>query len=146
MYTYSPTATRTGHRMVVLESAVKKGWEIWSLDVSTAFLKRWMFDDMNKSGFSRQPCALISPADVWNLLSEIEPQNKTYKLAARNPELYCLELEKAAYGLKDAPSLWNLEAVLFLVSELKYVRSSHDSWVCFIVFRMAEWWSSSAFM
>jgi hypothetical protein len=36
-------------------------------------------------------------------------------------------LDKAAYGLKDAPLLWNLKAVLVLVSDLAYVRSSHDS-------------------
>ena len=51
----------------------------------------------------------------------------SFKLAARNPELYCLELDKAAYGLKDAPLLWNLKAVLVLVTEFNYLRSSHDS-------------------
>ena len=126
MYTYSPTATRTGHRMVVVEASLK-GWEIWSLDVSTAFLKGWTFEEMNKSGFKRQPCALRLPTDVWELLAELEPSNKLFKFAARNPELYCLELDKAAYGLKDAPLLWNLKAVLVLVSELQYIRSSHDS-------------------
>jgi hypothetical protein len=64
---------------------------------------------------------------VWELLAEIEPTNKLFKLASRNPELYCLELDKAAYGLKDAPLLWNLKAVLVLVSDLAYIRSSHDS-------------------
>ena len=100
MYTYSPTATRTGHRMVVIEASLK-GWEIWSLDVSTAFLKGWTFEEMNKSGFKRQPCALRLPTDVWELLAELEPSNKLFKLAARNPELYCLELDKAAYGLAN---------------------------------------------
>ena len=36
MFTYSPTATRTGHRLVILQAAFQE-WEVWSLDVSTAF-------------------------------------------------------------------------------------------------------------
>ena len=30
MHTYSPTATRTGHKMVAFESA-RRGWQFWSL-------------------------------------------------------------------------------------------------------------------
>jgi len=125
--------------MVVVEASLK-GWEIWSLDVSTAFLKGWTFEEMNKSGFKRQPCALRLPTDVWELLAELEPSNKLFKLAARNPELYCLELDKAAYGLKDAPLLWNLKAVLVLVSELQYIRSSHDSCLFYRVSEAGSWW------
>jgi hypothetical protein len=36
--TSSPTATRTGHRMVMSISA-RKRWQLWSLDISAAFLK-----------------------------------------------------------------------------------------------------------
>ena len=36
--------------------------------------------------------------------------------------------------MKDAPLLWNLRTVLVLVSELLYVRSSHDSCLFYRVF------------
>ena len=40
--------------------------------------------------------------------------------------LWCIELLKGAYGLKDAPLLWNLKLVAVLVDELKLLRSAHD--------------------
>lgn len=124
LHTYSPTATRLGHKLVCVQCAIN-GWELWSLDVSTAFLKGWTFDEMNKHGFNRQPCAFVVPKGLWEILSSLEPD--TYAEATKHPHEYCFELCKAAYGLKDAPLLWNLRAVLVLVDELGFKRSCHDS-------------------
>jgi hypothetical protein len=108
-------------------------WEVWSLDVSTAFLQGWTFSEMRDAGCQRQPCALVLPKDVWLFLLRCDPTNKYYKAACNDPELHCLMSDKAAYGLKDAPLLWNLRAVLVLTGELGFTRSSHDVCLFYLV-------------
>ena len=137
LHTYSPTATKVGHRMVILKGA-EKGWEIWSLDVSTAFLKGFTFDELlnteiGGNKFKRQPCALRLPADVWQLFHELDPKNPYYQRAAESPELYSLVLDKCVYGLKDAPLLWSLKAVFILINELGLLRSKHDVCVFYLL-------------
>ena len=133
MHTYSPAATKLGHRMVAFEAA-RNGWEIWSLDVSTAFLKGATFSELNMESMlhstfghtKRQPCALKLPVDVWELLCKLEPRNKYFKQAKDNPSQHCFVLDKAVYGLKDAPLLWFLRAFVILVEKLGLIRSKHD--------------------
>ena len=122
LHTAAPTATRLGHRMVVLTS-VLRGWELWSLDVSTAFLQGWSFSELKESGYERQPCAFKAPGNTLDLLAELDP---SFKTASKQPDMFCLELDKAAYGLKDAPLLWNLRFAKFILS-VGFVRSPHDS-------------------
>ena len=43
--TYSPTATRTGHRMIAAAAALRR-WTLASLDISTAFLQGWTYAEM----------------------------------------------------------------------------------------------------
>jgi hypothetical protein len=121
MHTYSPTATRLGHKMAAMMNAIN-GWELWFLEVPTAFLKGGSFEDMNKAGFARQPCAFFPPSDVYPIWAEFD---KDFKKALACPKEWCVVLKKAADGLKDAPLLWNLCAVPTLTDELGGVLPPH---------------------
>jgi hypothetical protein len=126
--TASPTASRIAHRLIYLLS-VENSWGLESLDVSTAFLQGWTFQELREAGFERQPVAFVPPPDVWNLLAKLDP---SYAPIASAPNEYCLELFKSAYGLKDAPLLWNLRVVSFILS-LGLVQSKHDSCVLYLI-------------
>ena len=104
LQTSSPTATRLGHKMILAYAAYIKA-DLWSLDVSTAFLQGWTLDDVNASGHQRQACALILPHGCWELFAGLD---KRFQKAASDPSNYCLMLRKSVYGLKDAPLLWCL--------------------------------------
>ena len=97
----SPTATRLGHRLILQTSASKK-WSLTSLDVSTAFLQGFSFDQLPEK-VKRQPCAFVPPPDVFDILSEIDP---VWRDAAKEPGKFVFELQKSVYGLKDAPLMW----------------------------------------
>ena len=122
LHTASPTASRIGHRMVSLMCAIQ-GWEILSLDIATAFLQGWTFQEMGEAGFERQRCAFKPPAGVFEALAAL---SDVFKAACADPSRWCLELQKAAYGLKDAPLLWFLCITAFLKS-LLLRPSVHDS-------------------
>ena len=128
--TSSPTASRLGHRIILLLAAILKA-PIWSLDISTAFLQGWTFSDMANAGYDRQPVAMFLSAEIWSILASLCPGERLFKEAARNPELFCYCLDKAAYGLKDAPLLWNLRLVQVLTKQLGLKRSPHDACVFF---------------
>jgi hypothetical protein len=51
--------------------------------------------------------------------------DKVWEAAALQPNLYLFKLEKAAYGLKDAPLMWYVAINQHLLS-LNYQRTSHD--------------------
>ena len=104
---------------------------LWSLDISTAFLQGWSFSDMAEAGYNRQPVAMYLSAEIWGILASLCPKEPLFKEAARHPELYCYCLNKAAYGLKDAPLLWNLRLVQVLTKQLGLKRSPHDACVFF---------------
>jgi hypothetical protein len=127
LHTSSPTATRLGRRLV-LHWAAEHGWQVASLDVSTAFLQGWTFDQLKSAGYERQPCSFRPPANVWDMLAKINPS--LFSQAAADPSQYCLELSTAAYGLKDAPLLWNLRIALTL-RQADLRASRHDSCVFF---------------
>jgi hypothetical protein len=116
----SPTATRLGHRIVAQTSASRK-WPLESLDISTAFLQGFRFDDLPK-GVTRQPCAFSPPSGTFALLAKLDP---VWADAAAHPELYLFQLDKAAYGLKDAPLMWWIAINTYLV-DLGYKNTSHD--------------------
>jgi hypothetical protein len=124
LQTSAPTATRLGHRIIVLACTLHR-WPLWSLDVSTAFLQGWTFDELRESGYERQPCAFIPPSNTMELLGEI---SENFRAVAKLGIQHCIELSKAAYGLKDAPLLWNLRFAKFLIN-IGFVRSPHDSCV-----------------
>ena len=127
--TASPTASRVAHRLIYFW-VVQNRWTIESLDVSTAFLQGWTFAELREAGFERQACAFVPPDDVWPMLVKLDPS--TYTEAFKNQHAWVIELLKAAYGLKDAPLLWNLRVISFLLS-LGLQRSHHDGCLLFSV-------------
>ena len=130
--TASPTASRLAHRLIYIFS-VQNCWPLESLDVSTAFLQGWSFDELRAAGFERQPVAFKPPPGVWELLVKLDPK---FTEMANNQDKWVLELHKSAYGLKDAPLLWNLRVISYILS-LGLVQSKHDTCLLFLVERGA---------
>ena len=119
----SPTANRVSHR-IVKHTAVQRRWPLASLDVSTAFLKGWTFAELEQKGMTRKPVAFVPCEQVWELLAEINPAE--FSKVLDNPGEWIFVLEKAAYGLRDAPLLWHLRAVEVL-KDLGYKAMLHDA-------------------
>ena len=126
METASPTATRIGHRWVMMKSA-EWGTPIVSYDVSTAFLQGDSFENLNASGHSRQACAFIPPPGVFETLHEVDPLGG-WGEAAKRPSEWVFELDKGAYGLKDAPLLWFMRINRFLIAN-SFTPMKHDACV-----------------
>jgi hypothetical protein len=125
----SPTASRISHRIVCHVSAQRK-WVLASLDVSVAFLKGLTFSELSMKGTERKPVAFKPCEQVWELMNELAPAE--YAHVMRNKDEYIFVLEKAAYGLRDAPLLWHLRAVEVL-KEIGYRPLLHDG--CTFVLR-----------
>ncbi|MEI6872344.1 MAG: reverse transcriptase domain-containing protein, partial [Verrucomicrobiota bacterium] len=68
--TASPTASRVAHRLIYIWS-VQNCWPLESLDVSTAFLQGWTFEELRAAGFERQPVAFRPPSGVWEHLTKL---------------------------------------------------------------------------
>ena len=98
--------------------------------MSVAFLKGLTFSQLAEKGIARKPVAFVPCEDVWQILSEISPADFKHVLA--KPQDYIFALEKAAYGLRDAPLLWHLRAVEVL-RDIGYRPLLHDG--CTFVLR-----------
>jgi hypothetical protein len=120
--TASPTANRISHRLVC-HTAVQKHWTLASLDVSVAFLKGFSFTELSTRGIARKAVAFNPCEDVWSILTELAPLE--FKKTMNKPQDWVFVLEKAAYGLRDAPLLWHLKAVEVL-KEIGYKPLLHD--------------------
>ena len=120
LQTSSPTATRMGHR-VVTQTAADEGWDIEGLDISTAFLQGFSFDQL-PPGTTRQPCAFSPPEGVFQLLASL---SDIWREAAESPHLYLYELHKSVYGLKDAPLMWFI-AINDFLKKYGLANCSHD--------------------
>ena len=104
---------------------VQHGWELSSLDVSVAFLKGYTFKELADRGIKRPPVAFVPPKEAWELLKEIDPANFSKVFGGSTDEwVFCLE--KAAYGLRDAPLMWHLRAISVLKAN-HYHAYKHDS-------------------
>jgi hypothetical protein len=123
LITSSPTATRTSHRVVKTTSA-SRAWELWSLDISAAFLRGFSFEELALQGHERQSCAFSVPPGMFELMAELD---SVWAAAAKEPHLYCFRLHRAVYGLKDAPLLWFLKIRKFMIEKAGLTQSKHDS-------------------
>ena len=124
LQTRSPTASRTGHRTVHQTAATRK-WTLASLDISTAFLQGFRFEDLPE-GVNRQPCGFTPPKGVFQLLAKLAPD--TWSQCVNEPDEWTFELHKSAYGLKDAPLMWYI-AINAYLRELSASPTSHDGCV-----------------
>jgi len=122
--TASPTASRIGHRIVMLHAARHKT-KLVSYDVSTAFLQGDSIDQHNDNGHTRQQVGFKPPPEVWEMLHTLEP-NGGWLEASLSPDDWIIWLDKGAYGLKDAPLLWFLRIQRFM-REHHYIAMKHDS-------------------
>ena len=77
----------------------------------------------------RQPCAFTVDQQTMNQFASLSPKFRH----ATNVSLWCIKLLKGAYGLKDAPLLWNLKLVAVLMDELLFLRSYHDGCVFYLI-------------
>ena len=98
----SPTMTKLS-RMLILQLAASKSWNIESFDVKTAFLRG---------------------SEQGNRLLGLEPNPELRQRLKLKPD-EILKLLKGAYGRVDAPYLWFMELRKALL-ELKFIQAPFD--------------------
>jgi len=109
--TRATTASRLSQRMILSLSALL-GFEVESLDVGTAFLDGFTFEEFTQALRQRgidAPTRLVivePPANCWRHLAAIGMQ--MFGACLDNIDLYRLTVVKPAYGLGDAPLGWQL--------------------------------------
>ena len=78
--------------------AATKQWLLWSLDVSQAFLKGLIFEEVSKmTGQPLRSVQLTLPKGAAALLQKI-PGYESF-----DPVLHVLDMLRPGFGLKDAP-------------------------------------------
>ena len=100
--TSASTASRWGQR-IVNQAVVENKWELFSFDVSTAFLQGLTFEEMYKMGFTnkREVCLEI-PKGSLQLIRELPGMSDF------DPDKHVLRMLKGGFGLKDAPRMWRI--------------------------------------
>lgn len=104
--TSSPTASRLS-RLLLISEAARRGWNLWTADVATAFLQA---EDKDRNIFVRLP------ADAAHLLG--------------SPPGTRMRLHKPSYGTVDAPRGWFKKAIK-VSTECKFIQHSLDP--CFLL-------------
>ena len=128
------TATRLSQRLLISMS-VLLGFEVESLDVSTAFLKGFSWkkleEALRKRGLEAVSRVVLfePPANVWRIMNEIGPAELHIPLS--DWKSWLLKLLKAMYGLNDAPLSWQLCLIEFYTETLHGQQSVHDD--CFFM-------------
>ena len=95
-------ATRWGQRGVCM-AAVQNDWEIYSADVSQAFLRGMTFDEVAKvKGEPKRDVQFDVPPGSVPILRMLDDY------ADFDGQSEVLDMLRGGFGLKDAPRLWNL--------------------------------------
>ena len=140
---YSSTATRLSQRIVIsltmceghLYSFEGNGSDIdiESLDISTAFLQGLNYDDLSKQakslGYEHRSTREVyvqPPENIWRHFRTIEGCPKSLKVSDQNRGRYVLKCLKAMYGFGDAPLMFQLALINFLISSTGAVKSILD--------------------
>lgn len=99
--TFAGTTSRWGQR-IVNSIAVQKGWELFSADVSQAFLRGLTLDEAatQQCEVSRTIQFAVPPGCL--LIFQQLPGFEDF-----NPLTEVLNMLRCGFGLKDAPRLWN---------------------------------------
>ena len=120
---HSSTATRVSQRMA-LSFAVQSSFDVESWDISNAFLQGMTFEELGAKarslGFEAKVHRRIyakAPANVWRHFREMQVVMLTAPPGQEHK--FVLEFVKPAYGLVDAPLLWQLSLLDFLRNSLK---------------------------
>ena len=100
--TSASTASRWGQR-IVNQAVVEHRWDLFSSDVSTAFLQGLTFGEMYKMGLmdQREVCLYI-PKNSLNLIRKL-PGMEDF-----DPDYHVLQMLKGGFGLKYAPRMWRI--------------------------------------
>ena len=108
--------------------ATQYGWNLYSIDVSTAFLRGLSFKELEELGITRKVVAFIPPPDLLEIWGR-HPKGKVWR-SWKWDEVVCRML-KGGYGLKDAPFLWYLRFAGCFVKELNMKALTNDA--CFFI-------------
>jgi hypothetical protein len=101
--TYAGTASRWGQKLVV-SVAAQHSWELFTWDVSTAFLQGVTFEELAQlTGEPLRQVAITVPKGSEKYFRSI-PSLKNIDFSKE-----VLGMSKAVYGLKDAPRAWRIK-------------------------------------
>ena len=128
----SAVASRLSQKLLV-SNAANHGWEIESLDVSTAFLRGLTFAEVDAisrdlgvpSPLTERRIHVQLPGNAWFWLYKKGHLNRQQWMLARQKKLVMC-LDKCMYGLADAPLLWSLALKHWLVRHMGALQSSFD--------------------
>ena len=127
---HSATASRLSQRLLC-SPAVQHNLVLESWDISSAFLQGLNFKDLYKQAQKfkleirdARQVYLKPPANVWKHLREI----KGSKINVQEADIgyFLLLLLKAMYGLVDAPLLWSIVILTFIMEVLGGTQSYLD--------------------
>ncbi len=98
--TFAATATRWAQRLVA-STAVQQSWNLFTMDVASAFLRGMTFANMSTmSGAKPGEISVTPPAGADKYFRELPG------MANYNSITHVHRLIKPAYGLRDAPKAW----------------------------------------
>ena len=124
LLTYASTAARWAQRIITAQAAQNK-WHILTADVGNAFLRGLSFKELARlTGEVERKCAFLPPKGYESYVAELPGMSHF------DPEKHELLMEKAIYGLKDAPRAWRITLHATLV-ELKGKSIKTDNAVYF---------------
>ena len=99
--TFAGTTSRWGQRLVN-SVAVQHGWQLFSADVSQAFLRCLTFEDAAKRDH-----AIVRNVKFTVLPSSVPILQGLPGFEDFNPFTEVLKMLRCGFGLKDAPRLWS---------------------------------------
>jgi hypothetical protein len=98
--THTGTTSKWAQRLVVV-AAVEFQWQLYSADISQAFLRGITFEELAK-----EPGEIIKQVEVDLSPGSAEILRELPGYAGFDPSKETLRLVKPGFGLKDAPRLW----------------------------------------
>eukprot|EP00435_Cladocopium_sp_Y103_P050876 s894_g15.t1 len=97
--TYAGTSTRWSQRLLIT-IAVQRRLSLWSAEISEAFLRGLMFQELHEEGGELREVQISLPPGGEHLLRTIQGYSDY------DPDHQVLVMLKPGFGLQDAPQLW----------------------------------------
>ena len=140
---HSSTATRLSQRLVISQGLCDgilynptddlNDIDTESLDISTAFLQgldyQQLQEQARKLGYEyRHPRAvyIIPPENVWRHFRNMTSAPANFKVADNARYMFVLRCLKAMYGFADAPLMFQLALIFYLMDSTGAIRSVFD--------------------
>ena len=96
---FAGTSTRWSQRLLITVAAQRR-WNLWSADISEAFLRGLSFDELHQESGELRQVEISLPPGGEHLLRAISGCEDF------DPTCEVLALLKPGFGFKDAPRLW----------------------------------------